>query len=968
MASTPTGTVTFLFTDVEGSTIQWSRTPESMALAIDLHDALVRSVIERSGGYVFSATGDGFAAAFARCRDAVAAATAIQDAVRQAPWPSDCRLAVRVGLHVGEANERDGNYFGPAVNAAARVMGAGHGGQIVATTAVADIVGTSSVEFHPLGTYDLRGFDLPFALVQIGSGRHEFPLLRAATSAAEVEESRAIGTPIVDRERPLAELQAAVEGARRGRGRMVFLTGEPGAGKTTVVQQLAVALQNTTTEILRGYCDPLASPRPLGPFLDMGSTAGSALRGAIDLNAEHHEIGMEIQRRLGAADHAHVLVIEDVHWCDEATLEVLRFIARRVAGLGVVVLCTLRPDGLRDRTAVRSLIGELVGRPEVQRIDLEPLSLAAVTQLISESAFDYDAEEVFAATGGNPFFVTELLATDDDVPATVRDAVLARVDGLPTQAQELLRIASISARPLRVSELATVAAACIDQLDSLIDGGFLVNGRTGIGFRHELARAATYSTLGVLQRPQLHLQMLAALADARLPDAAELAHHAIAAADDEMILRYVPVAADIAERSGSQVDAAELLAAAIPSADRVDPAMAADLRIRRARMSSSPVEAAAELETVLRWARASGDHTVEGRALVVQAGARINTSRGEARRLMDDGIECIRRTEPGPALVQGLYASSFLHVMDRRDSPARDHAHEALRLARDLGEESLIAQLELHLTTIQLVTGDIDEALASFRSAIDQARASGELRQLSHLSNIVGSMCGERRRYPDAVSALEEAIAVDRQIDNEVMGAYARAWLARVHFERGDWEQAEQIAHDVVPGALTDSIPDGFTAGGTLGRLNVRRGAGAPPDELLEIAAHVDKSFLQYAWPPLCGLAEWYWLNSEVERGQELIDPLLSQALQCDSEWARGEVGFWAWRFGLIGTLPDGSAEPFVLMASERPERAAPLWQQIGCPYEEAVALAGEPAARDTAREIFTRLGAQPWIDRLDVR
>ena len=135
----PSGTVTFLFTDVEGSTRLWELAPSAMGIAMARHDELVRSAVQARGGYVFSTGGDGFAAAFARAGDAIAAAVGAQSALAEEPWPADAAIGVRMGLHTGEVEERDGNYFGSAVNRAARLMALAHGGQVVASAATADV-------------------------------------------------------------------------------------------------------------------------------------------------------------------------------------------------------------------------------------------------------------------------------------------------------------------------------------------------------------------------------------------------------------------------------------------------------------------------------------------------------------------------------------------------------------------------------------------------------------------------------------------------------------------------------------------------------------------------------------------------------------------------------------------------------------------------------------------------------------
>ena len=170
----PSGTATFLFTDIEGSTRLWEDHPEEMEAAVERHDAILRSVIEDGGGYVFTTAGDAFAAAFARAADAVSTAKLAQDRLSGESWPPSTQIRVRMGLHTGEAQERDGDYFGSALNRAARIMSAGHGGQVLLSAATVAIIDKADVV--DLGEHRLKDLAAPERLHQVGAGR--FPPLR----------------------------------------------------------------------------------------------------------------------------------------------------------------------------------------------------------------------------------------------------------------------------------------------------------------------------------------------------------------------------------------------------------------------------------------------------------------------------------------------------------------------------------------------------------------------------------------------------------------------------------------------------------------------------------------------------------------------------------------------------------------------------------------------------------------------
>jgi predicted ATPase/class 3 adenylate cyclase len=241
VAQAPSGTVTFLFTDIEGSTRLWEERPAEMREALARHDDVMRAAVESVGGFVFSTGGDGFAASFGRAGDAVAAAIAAQRALTAIAWPSGVVLRVRLGLHTGEAQERDGDYFGPALNRAARLMSAGHGGQIVCSHATADVIRDAlpaDVGLVDLGEHRLRDLTRSEHVFQIEHPdlRREFPPLRSVDTLPgnlPVQQNDFVGRA------------AAIEqvGGLLADTAVVTLTGPGGVGKTRLALQVAAGLQ-----------------------------------------------------------------------------------------------------------------------------------------------------------------------------------------------------------------------------------------------------------------------------------------------------------------------------------------------------------------------------------------------------------------------------------------------------------------------------------------------------------------------------------------------------------------------------------------------------------------------------------------------------------------------------------------------------------------------------------------------------
>jgi AAA ATPase-like protein len=386
-----------------------------------------------------------------------------------------------------------------------------------------------------------------------GSG----PLLHIAGHGSGRFRTVTTGTVggLLERATELAALSARLDAVEAGgRGHVVLLGGEAGVGKTALIRELCDGRAGSA-RIVRGACEPLFTPRPLGPLNEIAHELDGDLVPLVERGAKPYEVVTALMHELDGPNPV-VFVLDDLHWADEATLDVFRLLVRRVESVPVLVVAGYRDDEVDVADPLRIVLGELATRPTISRMKLIALSPAAVAELAEP--YGVDADELYAKTAGNPFFVVEALAAGSGaIPDTVRDAVLARAARLTPPGRSLLEAVAVVPPQAELWLLEALADPATG-LDECLASRMLRSDAAGISFRHELARLAVEDSVATGRKLTLHRSALAALAEppAGAPDFARLAHHAEAAGDADAVRRYAPAAAERADALGAHREAA----------------------------------------------------------------------------------------------------------------------------------------------------------------------------------------------------------------------------------------------------------------------------------------------------------------------------------------------------------------------------------------------------------------------------
>jgi DNA-binding CsgD family transcriptional regulator len=773
---------------------------------------------------------------------------------------------------------------------------------------------------------------------------------------------------LLERENALATLEEALADARSGRGRLVLVSGEAGIGKTALVR--AFCSRSAPARLLAGACDGLRTPRPLGPVADIAGAVGGGLEKAVAAGRPAHVVLDAFLGELRAGRDT-VVVLEDVHRADEATLDILGQLGRRVEPLGALIVVTYRADELPRTHPLRIVLGDLATVAGVVRVGLERLSPEAVAELAAREG--RDAADLHAKTGGNPFFVTEALASGgSEVPATVRDAVLARTARLGTQAHDLLDAVAVAPERAELWLLEAIAPEALAALDECLASGVLHTERQAVAFRHELARMALEESLNPLRRAELHRAALGALCHppGGTRDLARLAHHAEAADDAAAVLEFAPAAADLAAAVGAHREAAAQYARALRYGESLPPAERAELLERLSFEYYVTDEheqgAITTLEEALECWRAVGDTRREGLALGALASRRWCASDiAGAEAAMRQAIEVLGRLRPSPELAQAYaIASSTAMNLEKADEAFAwgERAFELIDAERDV--ETFAYQLN-NAGTMALLAGRPDGRAALERSIAVAAAAGLDVhvgRGYIHLG-----WAATRARDFQLVEKLAAGIEYCTEHGLELWRLYLLAYRGRAQLDQGRWDEAAESATYILRQPHQPPLLR-LLALVVIATVRARRGdpdVEAPLAEAGSIAA--DKYDLQHLAPVAIARAEVASLLGRPDLAAEASDAVLALAAERDAAWIVGELALWRRRAGIEQPCPAAAAEPFAAHLSGDWPRAAELWDRIGCPYEAALARgdADDGEALRRALEALRQLGAGPAAARV---
>ena len=772
---------------------------------------------------------------------------------------------------------------------------------------------------------------------------------------------------LLEREEPLAVLhRLRAEAAEEG-GRLVFVEGEAGVGKTSLLRAFRESVP-AGTQTLLGSCDPLSTPRPLGPLLDVAAELDPDFERLVHEVAPGREAVLEAMlRALRRRDRKLVLLIDDLHWADEATLDALRFIGRRIDSTQALIAGTYRDDEVGRLHPLRIVVGDLATSTSVSRVQLDGLSVGAVSELVRGTGLD--PLELHERTGGNPFYVTEVIAgAPARIPSTVRDAVLARAARLSHRGRATLEAAAVIGPTVDPGVLAAVVEG--PAADECLDKGLLQADGRRYAFRHELARQAILDEIEPAERARLHARVLAAIETGPPEDrtSALLAHHADQGGDREATLRYAREAAREAIGRNAHREAAAQLARArkyaslLPDGERAE--LAELFAWEHAIIARGDVIFEAWEEAVAIWRRLGNERRLVAN-LAQMAMSLVGAGRNaDAEATLTTALEVAERLPDGPEKADAMNAQAYLRMLDRDNREAIPIARRAIEMGGDDPRATgSVIQSWNTLGGARILLEDLG-GLDDLETGRRIAATMGNPRYAAGSYSMGASALGEMYRFADAQPLFDTGLKLAREHDLDSLGAYLESWLALSNMHRGRWAEVGPLAATIL-GKPTNSTISRIMALLALGRLRARRGdpdAWAALDEALSLAEPTRT--LQRIGPVRAARAEAAWLEGDLDRSAAEAATALELARAKAHRWHVGELAWWRSQAGVKPAAADIAiaSEPWRRQLEAEWRSASDAWLAVECPYEAARALLASSVVADVveAHEVFDRLAARP--------
>jgi len=776
---------------------------------------------------------------------------------------------------------------------------------------------------------------------------------------------------LIERDGFLDILHSQFENISGSEGHCIFVTGEAGIGKTSLIKTFCKDVKSRCN-IYQGSCDALFTPRPLAPVYDMLMQMRNGLPGIIsditDRTLFFASVFHELKNQKGTS----LVIFEDIHWADEATLDFIKFLARRITQLHCLFILTYRDNEIHAHHPLRNVLGQL-SPGSFTRMQLLPLSRHAVDKLAEEKG--YNSEDVYRISGGNPFYVTEILANySKGVPDNIKNSILSTYNNAEEKTKQVWQILSVIPSGFEMKYLSTFEPSYATAIERCIDTKILIleNGR--IFFKHELFRRTIETSLSPLKRISLNKKILELFLESfeKNGEIERIIHHAKNANEYGLVVTYAPLAATKAACVGAHIEASKLFMTAIEYYQGQEK----DQLIRfyegyayECYLTSQIKEAIIYTGKSLELWKERKDTEQVGNCLRFLSRLWwLDGNRKKAESFAQKAIEVLNDMPSSRIKAMALSNMSHLKMLFDEADASIEWGEKAITIAREIADEETLSHALNNVgAVLMLIQSSQKKGIELLHQSLEIALKNSYHEHVARAYTNLSSIGLKIKDYDFVKKILDKGLQYCEERDLNSWKLYLSTQRAKLNFETGNWEEAYKIAGELLEDE-TRSIAVTISVLILIATIKMRRGDDDDPLPLLQEAK--TKAFgimeIQRIIPSLLGLLEYEWLTGKTVIEKIDIDCATANIEQAIDNIEVNEFAFWLLKVRNLHLPLKEVYEGYEVNTVKKARAAAELWEKFGCPYQQALSLfAGSDDDKRKAIAIVQALGADAVYNKM---